>query len=40
MTLIIKEIHDIETKYLRQDYDSHQKLSLAASVNHHPDQQP
>jgi len=37
MTLIIKEMHDIKTKYLRQDYDSHQKLSSAASIHHHSD---
>ena len=36
MTLIRKEIHDIETKYLQQDYDSYQ----VASINHHLDQQP
>ena len=29
-----------ETKYLKQDHDSHQQLSLAASVNQHLDQQP
>ena len=40
MTLMIKEIHDIETKYLRQDYDSHQQLTSATSVNHHQNQQP
>jgi len=40
MTLTRKEIHDIETKYLQQDYDSHQKLSLATFVNHHSNQQP
>jgi len=40
MTLIRKEIHDIETKYLQQDYDSYQQLSSVASVNHHLDQQP
>ena len=40
MTLIIKEIHDIETKYLRQDYDSHQQLTSKTSINHHSDQQP
>ncbi len=40
MTLIRKEIHGIETKYLQQDYDSHQQLSSETSVNHHSDQQP
>ena len=36
MTLIIKEIHDIETKYLRQDYDSHQQhLSITISTINH-----
>ena len=40
MTLTLKDIHDIETKYLKQDYDSYQQLSLAASINHHSDQQP
>ena len=38
MTLTLKDIHDIETKYLKQDHDSHHQL--AASINQHPDQQP
>ena len=29
-----------ETKYLKQDHDSHQQLSSVASVNQHPEQQP
>ena len=40
MTLIRKEIHDIEMKYLQPDYDSYQQLSSTAPVNHHSDQQP
>jgi len=40
VTLIRKQIHDIETKYLQQDYDSDQQLSSAAPVNHHVDEQP
>ena len=33
MTLIRKEIHDMEMKYLQPDYDSYQQLSSATSVN-------
>jgi len=38
MTLIRKEIHDIEIKYLQQDYDSYQQLSSVESISHHSDQ--
>jgi len=39
MTLILKDIHDIETKYLKQDHDSDQQLPSTTSINMHPDQQ-
>ena len=29
-----------ETKYLKQDHDSHHQLSIATSINQHLDQQP
>ena len=29
-----------ETKYLKQDHDSHQQLSSIAYIDQHPDQQP
>jgi len=40
MTLTLKDIHGIETKYLKQDHDSYRQLSLPEFINHHLDQQP
>ena len=40
MTLKIKNIHDIEIKYLKQDYDRYQQLSYGLHDQQHQDQQP